>query len=245
MALTSRFFRMMMAPAARKRALAAALCAVFLAFSSRSQAQDPVPPPPTATTAPKSAPAPKPVPAPPPAPTGESTPGVTMIQDLLASLGKFDQDGRPAKQKLGFEIPERALNEYLAYTLRNRPRPGIGTMAVTLLPKNQISSDVEIDFDAVQKWNPEIFPELLRPILSGKRSIHTDVKFESKDGFCSFSLKDTQGPDGKAIVNKVMSALLQSLGSRQPESYDTAKPIPLPFGLKRIWTEKQLICGET
>jgi hypothetical protein len=71
------------------------------------------------------------------------------------------------------------------------------------------------------------------------------VKFESKDGFCSFSLKDTQGPDGKAIVNKVMSALLQSLGSRQPESYDTAKPIPLPFGLKRIWTEKQLICGET
>jgi hypothetical protein len=42
-----------------------------------------------------------------------------------------------------------------------------------------------------------------------------------------------------------MSAVLQALGSRQPESYDTAKPIPLPFGLKRIWTGKQSIYGET
>jgi hypothetical protein len=39
--------------------------------------------------------------------------------------------------------------------------------------------------------------------------------------------------------------VLQALGSHQPESYDTAKPIPLPYGLKRIWTDKQLICGET
>jgi len=108
-----------------------------------------------------------------------------------------------------------------------------------------VSSDVEIDFDAVQKWNPGIFPEILRPILSGRRAIHTDLKFDSKGGACSFSLKETMGPDGKAIVNKVMAAVLQSLGSQQPESYDTSRPIPLPYGLKRIWTEKQLICGET
>lgn len=238
MVLKSHFFRMMTSPAARTGALAIALLAVFGSLSGSSQTQTPVPAPPPA-------PAPKSAPASPPPPSGESTPGVTMIQELLASLGKYEQDGRPAKQKLGFEIPERALNEYLAYTLRTRPRPGIGAMTVALLPSNQVTSDVEIDFDAVQKWNPAIFPEILRPLLTGKRTIHTDVKFEAKDGFCSFSLKDAQGPDGKAIMNKVMSAVLQSLGSRQPESYDTAKPIPLPFGLKRIWTEKQLICGET
>jgi hypothetical protein len=249
--------------------LAVAVLAVFGSLSGRSQAQGPVSPavpqtepaaPPPAvpkaesappvtaapvTPAPASRPIPKAGPAAPPAPTGESTPGVVMIQDILASLGRYEQEGRPAKQKLGFEIPERAFNEYLAYTLRTRPRPGIAGMTVALLPNNQISSDVEIDFDAVQKWNPEIFPEILRPVLIGKRSIHTDVKFDSNNGSCSFSLKGTQGPDGKAIVNKVMSAVLQALGSRQPESYDTAKPLPLPFGLKRIWTEKQLICGET
>jgi hypothetical protein len=183
-----------------------------------------------------------PAPAP---PSGKFTPGVNMIQDLLASLEKFDQDGRPAGHKLGFEIPESALNEYLAYSLRNRPRPGIAAMTVTLLPKNRLSSDVEIDFDAVQQWNPEIFPEILRGLLTGKRTVHADLAFEAKNGFCTLQLQDAKGPDGKAIVNQVMSSVLQALGSHQPESYDTAKPIPLPYGLKRIWTDKQLICGET
>ena len=217
MAFTSRFFGI-------------ALLAALASLSGNSQ------PP---ATAPKAVP--PAAPAPPPA----QSPGITMVQDLLASLGKFDQEGRPARQKLGFEIPEKVLNEYLAYALRNRPRPGITAMTVALLPNNQISSDVEIDFDAVQKWNPEIFPEVLRGLLTGKRTIHTDLKFEVKNGSVSFELKDAMGPDGKAIVNKVMSAVLQALGSRQPESYDTAKPIPLPFGLKKVWTDKQLICGET
>ena len=168
-----------------------------------------------------------------------------MVQDLLSTLGKFDQDGRPAKQKLGFEIPERALNNYLAYVLRTRPRPGIGSMTLTLLPGNQISSEVEIDFDAVQKWNPEILPEILRPLLSGRRTVKADLQFESHNGSCSFSLKDATGPDGKALANKIAATLMQALGSRQPETYDTAKPVPLPFGLKRIWTENHLMCGET
>jgi hypothetical protein len=63
-----------------------------------------------------------------------------QIADLLASLARFDRDGRIAEQKIGFEIPERAVNEYLAYSLRNRPRPGIGSITVTLLSKNDISA---------------------------------------------------------------------------------------------------------
>lgn len=191
------------------------------------------------------APAPKPAPPAAHAPSGALTPGVSMVQDILASLGKFEEAGRPASQKLGFEIPETALNEYLAYSLRNRPRPGIDAVTVVLLPKNQISSDMEIDFDAVQKWNPAIFPEVLRGILTGKRTVHADLTFDIKNGACTFDLKDATGPDGKALLNKVMSSIMQALGSRQPESYNTAKPIPLPFGLKKIWTDKQLISGET
>jgi|SRR6185436_5341722 hypothetical protein len=118
-------------------------------------------------------------------------------------------------------------------------------MKVTLLPGNQVGSEVEIDFDAVQKWSPEIFPEPLRPVLTGKRTIKTDAHFESSNGSWSFTLKDTMGPDGKAMVAKVVSSLMQALGSRQPESIDPGKPSPLPFGLKRVWTEKQLLCGET
>jgi hypothetical protein len=215
MSLTSRFFGI-------------ALLAVFGSLSVNSQ-----------TPAPKSAPA-----AARASLSTESNSGVAMIQNLLASFGRYDQDGRPAGQKLGFEIPEKALNDYIAYALTVRPRPGITAMTVSLLPNNQVSSDVEVDFDAVQKWDPTIFPELLRGLLAGRRTVHADVTFESKNGTYTFQLKDAKGADGKAMMTKMMSGVIQALGSRQPESYDTAKPIPLPFGLKRVWTGKQLLCGE-
>ena len=168
-----------------------------------------------------------------------------QIQDLLASLARFDQNGRDPSQKLGFEIPERAVNEYLAYILRTRPRPGISAITVTLLPKNEISGVVEIDFHAVTQWNPEMLPEPLRELLKGKRAIKVNARIQSTNGTYTFVIKDVHGPDGNLLPNKFVTDLLQSIGSRQPESYDTAKPMPLPFGLKRVWTEKQSVCGET
>jgi hypothetical protein len=168
-----------------------------------------------------------------------------QIQDLLASLAKFDQNGRDPSQKLGFEIPERAVNEYLAYVLRTRPRPGISAVTVTLLPNNEVSGVVEIDFNTVKQWNPELLPEALRPLLSGKQTIKVNAHIESRNGTFTVVFKDIHGPDGKLLSNKPMTDLLQTIGSRQPESYDTAKPLPLPFGLKRIWTGKQSVCGET
>jgi hypothetical protein len=168
-----------------------------------------------------------------------------QIVDLLASLAKFDRDGRVAAQKIGFEIPERAVNEYLSYSLRNRPRPGISAIAVTLLPKNDISAAIEMDFNSITEWDPDILPEPLRPLLSGKRTIKLNAHFESRNGSFTFTLKDAQGPDSKPLAKKIMTELLQSIGSHQPESYAPAKPIPLPFGLKRVWTEKQSVLGET
>jgi hypothetical protein len=177
--------------------------------------------------------------------SGESTQGAMQIADLLASLTRFDRDGRIAEQKIGFEIPERAVNEYLAYSLRNRPRPGISAITVTLLPKNDVSAAIEIDFNSIKQWVPELLPEPLRPLLNGKQTLQLNAHFESKNGSFTFTLKDVHGPDGKPLANKIMTDLLQSLGSHQPESYDAAKPISLPFGLKRVWTEKQAVLGET
>jgi hypothetical protein len=177
--------------------------------------------------------------------SGETTQGAMQVADLLESLSRFDRDGRIAEQKIGFEIPERAVNEYLAYSLRNKPRPGISSVTVTLLPKNDIAATVEIDFNSVTQWSPEILPEPLRPILSGKRSVQLNAHFESRDGTFTLTLKDVHGPDGKLLENALMTALLHAIGSRQPESYDPAKPIPLPFGLKRVWTDKQSVMGET
>ncbi|MBZ5623062.1 MAG: hypothetical protein LAQ69_30695 [Acidobacteriia bacterium] len=163
--------------------------------------------------------------------------------DLLASLAKFDQNGRNPSQKVGFELPESTVNAYLAYSLSLRPRPGIRSVKVALFPKNQVSIDVEIDFDAIQQWNSWMVPDALRAVLSGPKQIRLNAEFEADNGLLTVTWKDARSPTG--ILNNVLAGLLQSIGSHQPESYDTTKPLPLPFGLKRIWTEKQLIGGQT
>ena len=250
MAFQSRFFSTTLP--ARTIASVLGMLAVLGSLSGTS-AQAPVTAPPatappvtappvTAPATPKLKAAATPVTVAAPA-SGEFTQGAMQIVDLLASLTRVDPDGKA--RKIGFEIPERAVNEYLAYSLRNRPRPGISAITVTLLPKNDISATIEIDFSTVKQWAPEILPEPLRPLLSGKRALQLNAHFEAKNGSFTFTVKDVHGPDGKPLANKIMTDVLQSLGSHQPESYDAARPITLPFGLKRVWTEKQAVLGET
>jgi hypothetical protein len=166
--------------------------------------------------------------------------------DLLAALWKYDHGGRnQAAQKIAFEIPEAEVNVYLAYALRFAPRPGIENLKVQLLPHNEVLATAVIDFDAVGRWNPGTVPVALQPMLSGKSEIHLDAQWEAHDGIGSFTLKEAYSAEHKAIPKKVAESIIRSIGSRQPEQYDTSRPIELPFGLRRIWTESQLLCGET
>ena len=125
---------------------------------------------------------------------GDVTPGVSQVQELLASLSRFDQEGRNPDQKLGFQLPEAVVNEYVAYALRKNPRPGVTSVHVKLLSQNSVSATVEVDFDAVQQWNKEMIPEMLRPLLHGKLSVPLNAHFESRDGTITFSFKDSNGP---------------------------------------------------
>jgi hypothetical protein len=168
-----------------------------------------------------------------------------MVRDVLASLSRFDQDGRNPANKVSFELPEKAVNDYLVYALREHPRPGVSAITVSLLPRNEVTLTVEVDFDAVSKSELKGAPEFLRPLLTGKRLFKLNAGFDSSNGTISFHVRDAKGPEGTAIPQKILGEVLRTVGSRQPESYDPEKPNPLPFGVQRVWTEKQLICGET
>ena len=167
------------------------------------------------------------------------------VMDLLAILAKFDRNGRDPAQKIGFELPETAINDYLAFSLHVKPRPGIEGARVSLLPKNRVALEVDIDFASIVQWNSWTPPDFLRSLLSGRQTVRLNAEFAVNNGRAIINWKDAQGPGGSAILHNVAVGLLQAIGSHQPESYDTTQPIPLPFGLKRIWTEKQLIGGET
>jgi hypothetical protein len=168
-----------------------------------------------------------------------------MVRDVLSSLTRFDQDGRNPANKVSFELPEKAVNDYLVYALHEHPRPGISSMTVNLLPRNEIALSVELDFDAVPRSELQGVPELLRPMVTGKRTFKLNAGFDSSNGTIRFHVRDAKGPEGTAIPQKMLGEALRAIGSRQPESYDPEKPNPLPFGVQRVWTEKQLICGET
>jgi hypothetical protein len=177
---------------------------------------------------------------------GDKTPGVIHVLEVLDLLSKYDRGGRnQSAQIISFQFPENEINEYLAYSLRMKPRPGISRAAVKLLPENDISALIEIDFEALRKWNSWIIPTLLQPLLNGRQAIEINAQFEAQDGVLHFVLQDAYGPGGTAILKTVGQDIMQSIGLHQPEWYDTSRPIPLPLGLRRVWTQKQSIAGET
>ena len=180
-----------------------------------------------------------------PAHTADSSDGAQPVLDLLSSLAKFDQNGRDAAHKVGFELPESSVNDYIAYVLRTRPRPGVHKMHVSLMPHNQIAFEAEVDLAAIAQWLSFTPPEALKSLFSGVQTVRLNLEFESRDGTVTLKWKDAFGPGNIPVPAGILTTVLQSLGAHQPEAYDTTKPIPLPFGLQRIWTEKQSVGGET
>jgi hypothetical protein len=176
---------------------------------------------------------------------GDKTEGVNHILEVLGWLGGYDRGGRNPANRVGFRLPESEVNEYLAYALRINPRPGLSSVTLKLLPNSEISSLVWIDFDALTKWNSRILPTLLRPLLNGKKAVRVDAQLDAKNGSLNFTVKGAYGPAGAMIARKVVEDVMQSIGLHQRELYNTGQPIPLPFGLKSMWCEKQLLAGET
>jgi len=186
----------------------------------------------------------------PPQPTSTETPSATptaavrRVQDILTALEKFDNAGRPqTSQRVYFELAESDINEYLAHSLKTRPRPGIDQASVRFQDNNHISAAVAVDFDQIAAWAP-LIPSLFQPLLSGSRPVAIDIAFEVKDAAVTFQFTDLNKPED-ALVRRVMQTLVHILALHQPERYDSSKPLPLPFGLRRAWTTHLILGGET
>lgn len=38
--------------------------------------------------------------------------------------------------------------------------------------------------------------------------------------------------------------MIEIVAACQPDYYDTTKPVPLPFGLRKVWTGDKMVMGE-
>jgi len=170
---------------------------------------------------------------------------VTKVLDIFSRLQaaqqQKNQGGRP--EHVSFTLSEAEINGYAMHALHAAPRPGVESVTVKVFPYNYISTYTVIDFDAVEKWKPGTIPALLRPVLNGKKAIWVDYRFQANNGQATFSVE-------KAYFQKiripavVVQKMIQVVAARQPEHYDTSKPVPLPFGLRQMWTKEQLVMGE-
>jgi hypothetical protein len=171
---------------------------------------------------------------------GEETAGVRHVLAVLKSLQSPDR----ASRRVTFKISESEINEYLAYSLRVTPRPGIRKLSVRLNPDNAFSVRTVMDFTAIQKWHPWILPDALKAIASSEPVVEMEVKFQAQESYGTFKLKSVGGLAGALLADAAVW-VIQAIGLHQPEYYDTMRPIPLPFGLRRIWTGQGSVSGDT
>ena len=161
-------------------------------------------------------------------------------------LALFDQlrQAEEHKTHTAFQLTDSEINEYLGYSLKATPRPGLESVTVKAFPNNYVSTFTIVDFDAVERWKPGTIPSVLRPVLQGRKSIWVDYRFQTLNAKVTFTVEKAYYQDVRLPAFFVQK-MLQIVAERQPEKYDTSKPLPLPFGLRRLWTTPQhQICGE-
>jgi hypothetical protein len=163
---------------------------------------------------------------------------------LFQDLREADTAKAVGKSRhVAFQLSTAEINEYARYALHATPRPGVDSVSVNIFPNNYISTFTVIDFDAVERWKPGTIPMLLRPILSGKKSIWVDYRFQADNWKVTFSVEKAYYQNIRLPAFFVQE-MIAIVAKRQPEKYDTSKPLTLPFGLRRVWTNEHDALGE-
>lgn len=143
-----------------------------------------------------------------------------------------------------FHLTESEVNTYLRDLLKAKPRPGLKLLNVKLFPSDYVSTYSVVNFEDIEKWRPGTVPGILKPLLQGDQAIWVDLRFHAASGVGKFSIEKAYWGDLKLpaiLVEKV----IQILAARQPEHFDTTKPVPLPFGLKELSTTARSVSGQT
>lgn len=168
-------------------------------------------------------------------------PVVTKFLDLFDRL-RAAQDPNGDHQHVAFKLTETEINEYMRYSLKATPRPGLDSVTVKFFPKDYISTLTRVDFDAVERWHPGTIPVVLRPMLKGKKAILIDCRLHADGSQMTFTVEKARYED-MYLPAFFVEKMIQLVAARQPEKYDTSRPMPMPFGLNKVWTEEHIIQG--
>jgi len=153
------------------------------------------------------------------------------------------ENAKGAHKRVSFQFSDSEINEYMRYSLQAAPRPGLRSITVKIFPQNYISTFTVVDFDAVERWHPGTIPTLLKPVLNGQKSIWVDYRINAQDSKMTFSVEKAYYQNVR-LPGFFVERMIQIVAARQPEHYDTSKPVPIPFGLRQVWTIEHVMQGQ-
>lgn len=165
-----------------------------------------------------------------------------VVQNLFQSLRNFEEDGKPVYRKVGFQLPEKVVNLYLAASEANHPRPVIGRMQVHLLGGNRCIVEARVDFDDLNGNAPTSSKSALKE-FHGVKSIRAEFHFSVKSDSIVFDAKPLKSD--LTPSHGQLDEIIRLVAASQPEKIDSTRPITLPFGLRRLWTADGMLLGET
>ena len=175
--------------------------------------------------------------------SASAPPVARKFLSLFDELRQAQTQPAASRRRVSFAVTDREIDDYMLYALQTAPRPGIDSVTVKIFPHNYVSTFTVVDFGAVERWKPGTIPSMLRPVLRGKQSIWVDYQFApAADSSITFSVE-------KAYYGSIrlpaffVERVIAVVAARQPEHYDTNKPLALPFGLRDVWTEDHVIKG--
>jgi hypothetical protein len=165
------------------------------------------------------------------------------IQTILQSLWRYQRQRRSADAPIvSFTVSDDSVDDYLVYSLKAQPRPGIRAMKVVFHDHNRFSACVvlnPLDFVPVLGTALEQFGAKAKD-ADAKLVLDVDASFQVADGAVLIKLESAHignGPD--------LSRIVALAAAMQPEAYNLNKPIPTPFGLATLTTEDRTVTGST
>jgi hypothetical protein len=170
----------------------------------------------------------------PPAVAGGPVERMLGFFDSLRQAGR-EQAAHRAVPHVEARFADGEVNEYLAYSLKTAPRPGVKSIHIECADGNYIATTVVADLDALERWKPGTIPFALRWALSGIKTLRVDLRFrQPTDRLVGLSVEKAYYQDLR-IPALVVQEMMRILAARQPEHYDT-NHLMLPMGLRRMWT---------
>jgi hypothetical protein len=181
-----------------------------------------------------------------PAATVDSSapPVAARILDLFDRLRTVHERtvGGDRFQLVAFQLSESEINDYLAYALKANPRPGVSSISVKVSGNDYISTVTTVDFDSLEQWQPGTIPTLLRKVLKGQKSITVDFRIHADNSNMTFSVEKARFED-TPLPPVFVEKMIQIMAARQPEHYDTSRPLPIPFDVRKVWTTEHTLQG--